>query len=216
MVGDLSPYTGIPSSPFQDNMLFIGIDYTVTFPPLPDISAQTHYQMGGYPYYDPGTIFTTYAVGIDTFWSSTVGCISNFSSPGPGGSCNYYTSGPLYAFVTKDNPSFVLAWDGDFLNISFDFSAECFTGNCGFTFLSANAIAASVPEPSTLAMMILGFVGIGAITYHRRKARCSPPESPDTKTQRPLSRGFSFCSLNQATHRYILLTQLRRTYVGWR
>ena len=31
-------------------------------------------------------------------------------------------------------------------------------------------IAAAVPEPSTWAMMILGFVGIGAMTYRRRKS----------------------------------------------
>jgi hypothetical protein len=28
---------------------------------------------------------------------------------------------------------------------------------------------AAVPEPSTWAMMILGFAGIGAMTYRRRK-----------------------------------------------
>jgi hypothetical protein len=30
-------------------------------------------------------------------------------------------------------------------------------------------IAAVVPEPSTWAMMILGFVGVGYMTYRRRK-----------------------------------------------
>jgi PEP-CTERM motif len=28
----------------------------------------------------------------------------------------------------------------------------------------------SVPEPSTWAMMILGFFGVGAMTYRRRKS----------------------------------------------
>jgi hypothetical protein len=32
------------------------------------------------------------------------------------------------------------------------------------------AIAAAVPEPSSWAMMLLGFVGIGAVTYRRRKS----------------------------------------------
>jgi hypothetical protein len=32
------------------------------------------------------------------------------------------------------------------------------------------SIASPVPEPSTWAMMILGFVGIGAMTYRRRKS----------------------------------------------
>jgi PEP-CTERM motif len=33
-----------------------------------------------------------------------------------------------------------------------------------------SAIASAVPEPSTWAMMILGFFGIGAMTYRRRKS----------------------------------------------
>jgi hypothetical protein len=33
-----------------------------------------------------------------------------------------------------------------------------------------NVTVSSVPEPSTWAMMILGFVGIGAMTYRRRKS----------------------------------------------
>jgi PEP-CTERM motif len=47
----------------------------------------------------------------------------------------------------------------------------------GQPFLAAvttmNAVAA-VPEPSTWAMMILGFVGIGAMTYRRRKSAMLP------------------------------------------
>jgi hypothetical protein len=34
---------------------------------------------------------------------------------------------------------------------------------------TAIVLADGVPEPSTWAMMILGFVGIGAMTYRRRK-----------------------------------------------
>ena len=33
-----------------------------------------------------------------------------------------------------------------------------------------NLGVSAVPEPSTWAMMILGFVGIGAMTYRRRKS----------------------------------------------
>jgi PEP-CTERM motif len=35
---------------------------------------------------------------------------------------------------------------------------------------SINSISSAVPEPSSWAMMILGFVGIGAMTYRRRKS----------------------------------------------
>jgi Carbohydrate binding domain/PEP-CTERM motif len=36
--------------------------------------------------------------------------------------------------------------------------------------ISVNAITTATPEPSSWAMMILGFAGIGAMTYRRRKS----------------------------------------------
>jgi hypothetical protein len=36
--------------------------------------------------------------------------------------------------------------------------------------LTSEDVTAAVPEPSTWAMMLLGFVGIGAMTYRRRKS----------------------------------------------
>jgi hypothetical protein len=34
--------------------------------------------------------------------------------------------------------------------------------------LDGNAVTTAVPEPSTWAMMILGFAGLGAMMYRRR------------------------------------------------
>lgn len=39
----------------------------------------------------------------------------------------------------------------------------------GSTSLSEFTVTEAVPEPSTWAMMILGFVGVGYMTYRRRK-----------------------------------------------
>jgi PEP-CTERM motif len=48
------------------------------------------------------------------------------------------------------------------------------TGNVSFSepilIFDGTPIASAVPEPSTWAMMILGFVGIGTMTYRRRKS----------------------------------------------
>jgi hypothetical protein len=44
------------------------------------------------------------------------------------------------------------------------------------------AIAAPVPELSTWAMMILGFAGLGFMTYRRRKAAAVPPD-PNTDSR---------------------------------
>jgi hypothetical protein len=38
----------------------------------------------------------------------------------------------------------------------------------GFELIDRNAAIAAVPESSTWAMMLLGFIGIGAVTYRRR------------------------------------------------
>ena len=39
--------------------------------------------------------------------------------------------------------------------------------------VTADSSISAVPEPSTWAMMILGFLGIGTVTYRRRKAAVS-------------------------------------------
>ena len=55
-----------------------------------------------------------------------------------------------------------------------NFQSQTFSTDAGYiTFLSAElltfeAIAPPVPEPSTWAMMILGFFGVGFVAYRRR------------------------------------------------
>jgi PEP-CTERM motif len=48
------------------------------------------------------------------------------------------------------------------------FAGECY--NCGpVRFFANGGTIASVPEPSTWAMMILGFAGVGFLAYRRRE-----------------------------------------------
>jgi hypothetical protein len=50
---------------------------------------------------------------------------------------------------------------------------EYFVANFSDAALTQLEFSAAVPEPSTWAMMILGFLGIGFMTYRRRRAlRC--------------------------------------------
>ncbi len=65
---------------------------------------------------------------------------------------------------------------GQVIDLYFDFTGhynEFLRGADGFgTSLgdgTFTATVAAVPEPSTWAMMIMGFVGVGAMTYRRRK-----------------------------------------------
>lgn len=46
---------------------------------------------------------------------------------------------------------------------------DTFTGLTNVTPYDPNAVTPAVPEPSTWAMMIIGFAGVGYITYRRRK-----------------------------------------------
>jgi hypothetical protein len=61
---------------------------------------------------------------------------------------------------TLDLDSFVTAFN--------NLSTGAFEGSTNAT--GGASITAAVPEPSTWAMMILGFAGIGAMTYRRRKS----------------------------------------------
>jgi hypothetical protein len=98
-----------------------------------------------------------------------------------------YLGNGLYfppSFILADNGSFSpylnlafvnpLTSPGvDLINISIDFitgppSYEC--NNCSpfRAITGGEAISSAVPEPSTWAMMILGFTGVGLLAYRRR------------------------------------------------
>lgn len=57
-------------------------------------------------------------------------------------------------------------FNASLLNLSGNAQANTLAGS---TSLSEFTVTEAVPEPSTWAMMILGFVGVGYMTYRRRK-----------------------------------------------
>jgi hypothetical protein len=75
------------------------------------------------------------------------------------------------------NQSISLASNNPLQQYSFTFITD--GGNLSFVDLPAgsgnvgnildNVVLAAVPEPSTWALMILGFAGVGYMTYRRRK-----------------------------------------------
>ena len=63
-----------------------------------------------------------------------------------------------------------LTWSGNLAAGGFiDFAIDP-RSNYGWDSTVGLATVSSIPEPSTWAMMILGFAGIGAMTYRRRKS----------------------------------------------
>jgi hypothetical protein len=74
---------------------------------------------------------------------------------------------------TSPNTSEILSIGGAPGNGSGDVNVSGVNGCCvGFStsYTVGSPMIAAVPEPSTWAMMILGFAGIGAMTYRRRKS----------------------------------------------
>ena len=73
--------------------------------------------------------------------------------------------------LTYTGGSFDLAINDITLTTNFRFHADAdfLTGTISNVAASGNAQTPAVPEPSTWAMMILGFAGVGIIAYRRRQ-----------------------------------------------
>jgi hypothetical protein len=93
---------------------------------------------------------------------------------------NYFTTGP--SFLDGSGVKFYTEGSNgqnrvDFFNQSSNgmYRVNTFSpGSSEFVTASSFAVVAAVPEPSTWAMMILGFVGLGFMAF-RRKQRAAPP-----------------------------------------
>jgi hypothetical protein len=87
-----------------------------------------------------------------TFFNTSTISVWTASLIGPN-SIEFFAPSPSAYLTTGQNY---------FVNVYFDTPAP--------TSFSGSFITAAVPEPSTWAMMILGFAGIGAMAYRRRKS----------------------------------------------
>jgi hypothetical protein len=92
---------------------------------------------------------------------------------------NYFTTGP--AFLDGSGVSFATA-DRTSYNFFFQDPPNSqyrlfFTGPNGgdtvFPLVATSSVVAAVPEPSTWAMMILGFCGVGFMAYRRKNGAIS-------------------------------------------
>lgn len=78
----------------------------------------------------------------------------------------YQLNNGLLLNVNTTTPS----W-GNFPLFAFWTDGSLFSGTVGGTYYYADfgmATVSAVPEPSTWAMMVLGFAGVGFMAYHRR------------------------------------------------
>jgi hypothetical protein len=72
------------------------------------------------------------------------------------------TTNSFYAVITDVSGSF------DLTGATADFEHIIYTTGTSQLGVSGTFVASAVPEPSTWAMLLLGFAGIGLITYRRR------------------------------------------------
>jgi PEP-CTERM motif len=82
-------------------------------------------------------------------------------------------SNGLYAnlfFAPSDSSTFYLNDKGDSALSYCSTSCVQTYNDAGFAGITFAEVTTAVPEPSTWAMLILGFFGIGAMTYRRRKS----------------------------------------------
>jgi PEP-CTERM motif len=142
----------------------VGTGFQTQYPcPSASIASQTRVLVGS-------TIFDTFT--FDTFVSApatsvniidfTVIGLNGFSESGEGFSVTLPFTQPgtyLYGGMVVDNLGGV----------------GCFSGNCNevfsLTFDPSEFIAQAVPEPSTWAMLLIGFVAIGFASYSRRRTK---------------------------------------------
>jgi hypothetical protein len=112
---------------------------------------------------------TTLNVALSTYLGSSVELIE-FTATLP--SSFVATAGTEYWFSPySDQPGFdpQFSWSG--ASAAGDGAYESGVGHVSHDLaFSLDGTVSAVPEPSTWAMMILGFCGIGAMTYRRRKS----------------------------------------------
>jgi hypothetical protein len=132
----------------------------------------------------PGTGIGNYNISFD-YYCATGNC-GAFVGLAPGSSTSTVPSTAGFdAWLATDTvphaytAPYSFSSNGAWTHVSFDFGVtsndqfgiklEDFTGAPGDTFFQ-NLSVSAVPEPSTWAMMILGFCGVGFMAYRRKRS----------------------------------------------
>jgi hypothetical protein len=167
----LGGFVDINGSPPQPSPLSqIAGSFTVTFDPTLNYANDTadlvvHSLVG--PTIDSTLGFTYDAAGHYFFLGGTANG-SNFVAVGTNDFVLTYNLTDLSnpQFIPCNTPGFSCGAQTG--NSAYDTSGFTTTGNNSLWFIAGAQSTPAVPEPSTWAMMILGFAGIGFMAYRRR------------------------------------------------
>jgi probable HAF family extracellular repeat protein len=144
----------------------------------------------------------TFAYGINNR-----GQVVGIYDDGGGVNYSYFYANGIYE--TLANPVGVIGIGAQAINdldqiVGVETTNMC--GSCGFLATREFAMSPAVPEPSTWAMMILGFFGIGFMAYRRRSAALRVAlYLPISARERPPSGGLLFVTkcFCPSIHRYL-------------
>jgi hypothetical protein len=110
---------------------------------------------------------STETAGLQTLLGSNT-FSTNFNDTSNSGATVHFTDSAQY-FLLKTGGGVNVAYFYNSSGLALDLTYTQFPGNVGGRGLSHTAdFAGAVPEPSTWAMMILGFFGVGFMAYRRK------------------------------------------------
>jgi hypothetical protein len=152
--------TGGPHTAFAYNLNQIPTSITIT---EPNPNSRTE---PGKKKNDPPTIVPLFKILTGTQGATPYGAFSNgIDCPGCGPGASHAYGGPLDFTIMGISVANFVANSSGYL-----FAADVIGPNGGTGSIAGNHITAGVPEPSTWAMMLAGFGGLGFAAVCRRKA----------------------------------------------
>jgi hypothetical protein len=155
-----------PASPITTTIT--GLSGTLTFSPTP-ASAILEVTGSDYSTYFSPQSPSNVASGIESLFGLSSSALTlTLDDSSPTGSPYSQTDSSGFNYVAIHNAQGELVFQYTTTQTTFDLSGYGTQAFSNARFYSGG-VTAAVPEPATWAMMILGFIGIGGMTYRRRK-----------------------------------------------
>jgi hypothetical protein len=156
-------YSGLTSSPGNGSMYAIDLTGQANTLPFGGLE-QTIATVVGVKYQ------LTFALGASTVWNSAANAGSALTASATGTSL---LASQLFSLTpTSDNSwaTETLLFTADSTSTVIEFLGDSTNSNAKYIGLDDVSVNAAVPEPSTWAMMIIGFLGLGLVAHRHRRS----------------------------------------------
>ena len=156
---DVTPTSSLLVGPSGISADFVSLTATITDTAIERGASSTSFAIDSGSF---SNIFLNSSVLNDAGITLTNGKVTGFAAPG---SSDVFTSdGNIFQFIGNGDAA------RDTPGLEFSLGSNQGRGQISGTIAVGPATVAAVPEPSTWAMMMLGFVGLAFMTYRRRKS----------------------------------------------